>query len=144
MNQDQQAKANNVNPADDSKTQQANPAPNGNLYKEQEPFLTGLDTSSSVKPSESAHKELQDVDRLGLEGAGVGLDLSALEQEKHPIGVQHEEKVYTPETLRKSTTLPMSKQDLVIAKKTTGNSDSKHWMAVLIEKLYKIAGIKNS
>ena len=111
--------------------------PIGLPQKEQAPIVEkGAVAPEVITPSEPEPKIDQEVKEAGVEKVSDKLTLT---DEHKALGIEHA-KESTPVATKTLDTikLPMSEEETLRTIKTTSKSDSKHWLAVLIEKIYKI------
>jgi len=111
------------------------PSPIGLAQKEQapppiSPKVTS-EVSAIIEPSEKEPPISTEVREAGIEEVSERLPLT---DEHKAIGIEHAGESTPVDTQPK---LPMSENEALKIIKTTKNSDSKHWLAVLIEKIYK-------
>ena len=113
----------------------AAPTPVSLPQKEQAPIISKDLEAELIKPSEPEPKIPQEVKDAGVEAVK---ETPHLTDEHKALGIEHA-KESTP-----VLTAPLGKVKLPITEgealniiKTTKVSDSKHWFAVLIEKIYK-------
>ena len=128
-----------VSPVQDQKVVPVvTPTPVSLPQKEQAPIIS--DTSKDqgaelIKPSEPEPNIPQEVKDVGVEAVK---ETPQLTEEHKVAGIEHA-KESTPVSTQPlaKVKLPMSEEEALKIIKTTKNSDSKHWLAVLIEKIYK-------
>lgn len=91
-------------------------------------------SGAEIQPEVSA--ELQE---HGVEAVATS-ERPQLTEHHNNIGMRHaKESVPSPTQVTSSShiQLPMTEEEALKTIKTTGTSDSKHWLAVLVEKVYK-------
>ena len=110
--------------------------------KEIAPILSKDKTEELITRSEEEPKILQEVRDAGVEAVS---DKPHLTKEDKLVGLDHA-KESTPVKTSPSGNikLPMTEKEALNIIKTTRKSDSRHWFAVLIEKIYKQFRFGNS
>ena len=102
--------------------------------KEQAPIISNDLASELIKPSEEEPKIPQEVKEI----VKVESDKIPLTEEHKALGIKHAKESTLAQTQPSGMVkLPMTENEALKIIKTTKNSDSKHWLAVLIEKIYK-------
>lgn len=98
--------------------------------KEQEP--------SSVADIQLSQPEIELHEKVEKAGVEVVRDTMLLTKEHEAVGIQHAAESTPVHTKPLGTVkLPMSEEEALKTIKTTRNTDSRHWLAVLIEKICK-------
>lgn len=106
--------------------------------KEQTPISAKLtsEVSEIIEASEKEPVVPPEVREAGVEQVPDKLTLT---DEHKALGIEHAGESTPAHTqLLGTVKLPMSEEEALKTIKTTSNTDSKHWLAVLIEKIYKI------
>lgn len=117
-----------------TQTPQVVPQPVGSLAKEHGP----IGTTEFIKPT-GAEAELvipPEVAEHGIETV-PNTEAPPLTVEHKEAGIHHaKESVPVSSQPQQTIKLPITEEEALRIMKTTGVSESKHWMAVLIEKVY--------
>lgn len=123
--------------------QQSPPQSVGSVAKEFGPIGTSVESKPQeyIQPSGA---EIQPEVPVELQEYGVEVvsnqEKPNLTEHHENIGIRHaKESVPAPTQVTTSShiQLPMTEEEALKTIKTTGTSDSKHWLAVLVEKVYE-------
>lgn len=111
-------------------------SPVGLSQKEQAPISAKVESEVSEIIEESA-KEPSVPTEVREAGVEIVSDDLTLTDEHKAIGMEHAGESTPVSTQPSGLTKIMSEEEALKTIKTTSNADSKHWLAVLIEKIYK-------
>lgn len=115
----------------------------GLAQKERVPISPKIasEISEIIRASEKEPSVPKEMREAGVEEVS---DRFPLTREHTDFGIQHAGESTPVHTQPLGTVkLPMSEEEALKTIKTTSNTDSRHWLAVLIEKIYKaIKGLK--
>lgn len=110
----------------------------GLAQKEQAPISSKVasEVSEIIEASEKAPRISAEEREAGVEQVSDKLRLT---EEHKAVGIEHA-KESTPVATQPLgiVKLPMSEEEVLKTIKTTSKSDSKRWLAVLVEKIYKL------
>jgi len=135
-NQNQNAQSQVKPQQDQNVTNVATSSSVGSVQKEQAPISAKVESQISeiIEASEKSPTIPTEVKEAGVEEVSDKLTLT---DEHRAIGMEHA-KESTPVLNQASVAKIMSEEEALKTIKTTSKSESKHWFAVLIEKIYKI------
>lgn len=105
----------------------------GLAQKEQAPVVSATvasEVSSIIRESETKHNIPQEVRDAGLEEVREKFDLAHQQIETGVESPRESKPVVRPE-------VPMEELEALEIIRTTKKSDSRHWLAVLVEKIFK-------
>lgn len=143
ITQNSQLKTQNLNQDDVQSQAQVTPQPVGSVAKELGPIGSSVEVKPEVyiQPSgaETQPEVAVELKEYGVE-AVTNQEKPQLTEHHKNIGLRPaKESVPAPTQVTSSShvQLPMTEEEALKKIKSTSTKDSKHWLAVLVEKVYK-------
>lgn len=118
--------------------QQPPPQPVGSVAKEHGPVSTKVESFIEPSGAETQPEVSVELQEHGVE-AIADQERPQLTESHKQVGIEHaKESVPAPTQVTNSShvQLPMTEEEALQTIKSTGTSDSKHWLALLVEKVY--------